>query len=140
MSDPHANWNQQIIDQFRAHDGLVESPPFGRALVLLHHVGAKSGAERIAPVRAIPEGDGWLIAASKGGAPENPAWYHNLLAHPDVTIEVPGEADLVAVRAEELKGQARDAAWQKFTAASQGFRDYEQKTSRIIPVLFLHRR
>ena len=140
MSDPHANWNQQIIDQFRANDGLVESPPFGRALVLLHHIGAKSGTERIAPVRAIPQGDGWLIAASKGGAPENPAWYHNLLAHPDVAIEVPGETALVPVHAEELTGQARDAAWAQFKSASQGFRDYEQKTSRTIPVLVLHRR
>jgi len=140
MSDPHADWNQKIIDQFRANDGLVESPPFGRALVLLHHLGAKSGTERIAPVRAIPDGDGWLIAASKGGAPENPGWYHNLLAYPDVSIEVPGEADLIPVRAEELKGKARDDAWEQFKAASQGFRDYEQKTSRVIPVLVLHRR
>jgi deazaflavin-dependent oxidoreductase (nitroreductase family) len=140
MSDSPANWNRQIIDQFRANDGLVESPPFGRALVLLHHLGAKSGKERIAPVRAIPDGDGWLIAASKGGAPENPSWYHNLLAHPDVSIEVPGEADIIPVHAEELKGQARDDAWGQFKAASQGFRDYEEKTSRIIPVLVLHRR
>lgn len=140
MSDPHANWNQQIIDQFRTNDGLVESPPFGRGLVLLHHLGAKSGTERVAPVRGIPEGDGWLIAASKGGAPENPGWYHNLLAHPDVSIEVPGEAELVPVHAEELKGAARDAAWERFKASSQGFRDYEKKTSRTIPVLRLRRR
>ena len=140
MSDTHAGWNQQIIDQFRANDGTVSSPPFGRSLVLLHHIGAKTGTTRIAPVMGIPQGDGtWLIAASKAGAPENPGWYHNLLAHPDIVIEAPGEG-VVAVHAEELTGQARDDGWAQFTRRSPGFRQYEQKTARTIPVLALRRR
>jgi deazaflavin-dependent oxidoreductase (nitroreductase family) len=140
MSDRFANWNQQIIDEFRAHGGEVSSRGFGRSLILLHHIGAKSGTTRIAPVRAIHDDpDTWLIAASKGGAPENPGWCHNLRANPDVVIETP-ENGTVPVRAEELTGSARDEAWSRFTALSAGFRDYERRTSRVIPVFALHRR
>lgn len=135
-----ADFSQQVIDEFRANGGTVTMAGFGRNLVLLHHTGAKSGIERVTPVMALPtdDGTGWLIAASKAGAPDNPAWYHNLLAHPDITIETPdGE---VAVHAEELPGAERDAAWARFTAASEGFRQYEERTSRTIPVLALRRR
>ena len=135
-----SDWNQQIIDEFRANDGTVETMGFGRRLVLLHHVGARTGTPRVAPVAAIPtDRASWLIAASKGGAPTNPSWYHNLLAHPDVTIETPDEG-LVAVRATRLEGAERDAAWGRFTASSEGFREYEEKTTRVIPVLELTRR
>jgi deazaflavin-dependent oxidoreductase (nitroreductase family) len=140
MTSGYANWNQNIIDEFRASGGTVTTGGFGRALVLLHHRGARSGVERVSPVRAIPDGpDTWLIAASKGGAPDNPAWYHNLLANPDTTIETPDEG-VVAVRAVNLDGAERDAGWEQFKAASEGFRSYEEKTSRTIPVLALHRR
>ncbi len=135
-----ADFTQQVIDEFRANGGDVTIAGFGRSLVLLHHTGAKSGVERVTPVMALPahDGDGWLIAASKAGAPDNPAWYHNLLAHPDITIETPdGE---VAVHADDLTGAERDAAWARFTAASEGFRQYEERTSRRIPVLALRRR
>jgi deazaflavin-dependent oxidoreductase (nitroreductase family) len=139
MSSPHS-WNQDIIDEFRANDGNVTSRPFGRNLILVHHIGAKSGVSRVSPVMGIREGDGvWLIAASKAGAPENPGWFHNLLANPDTTIEVPGEG-FVEVRAEQLKGEDRDRAWARFTARSPGFRDYETRTTRTIPVLALRRR
>src|SRR3954462_10186608 len=139
MSDRFANWNQQIIDEFRAHGGEVSSRGFGRSLILVHSIGAKSGTTRIAPVRAIrDDADTWLIAASKGGAPENPAWCHNLRVNPDVVIETPDDGT-VPVRAEELKGPARHAAGSRFTALSSGFRDYERRTSRISPV-FAHRR
>lgn len=133
------DFNQRIIDEFRANNGTVDSAGFGRSLVLVHHIGAKSGAERIAPVMSIRTEQGWLIAASKGGAPENPAWYHNLRAHPDVVIETPDEGE-VAVRAVELVGAERDAAWAQFTARSAGFAAYEQRTSRTIPVIELRRR
>jgi len=135
-----ADFSQQIIDEFRANGGDVTTAGFGRSLVLLHHTGAKSGVERVTPVMALPtdDGAGWLIAASKAGAPDNPAWYHNLLAHPDITIETPdGE---VAVHADDLPGAERDAAWARFTAASEGFRQYEERTTRTIPVLALRRR
>ena len=132
-------WNEQIIAEFRANGGNVSSRGFGRSLVLLHHIGAKSGTERIAPVMGIhTDADTWLIAASKAGAPENPSWYYNLLAHPDVRIETPDDA-VVPVHAQELTGADRDTAWARFTARSPGFRQYEQKTTRTIPVLALRR-
>ncbi|QAY59626.1 nitroreductase family deazaflavin-dependent oxidoreductase [Microbacterium protaetiae] len=134
------DWTQRIIDEFRANDGTVTSAPFGRSLVLLHHTGAKSGTARVTPVMGIRvDDDTWLIAASKAGAPDNPGWYHNLLAHPDVTIEAPGEGE-VAVHATQLKDAARDEAWARFTTRSPGFTAYQQKTTRIIPVLALRRR
>jgi deazaflavin-dependent oxidoreductase (nitroreductase family) len=132
------DWNERIIEEFRANGGSVDN--FGRSLVLLHHVGAKSGTERVSPVMGIPDGDdAWLIAASKAGAPEHPAWFHNLVAHPDVEIETPDEGT-VPVRAEVLAGDERDRGWARFTAASDGFRQYEQRTSRTIPVVRLTRR
>ncbi|MDE0546126.1 nitroreductase/quinone reductase family protein [Microbacterium sp. C7(2022)] len=134
-----SDWNQQIIEEFRANGGTVTRANFGRDLVLVHHVGAKSGVERVAPLRGIRvDEDTWLVAASKAGAPDNPAWYHNLLAHPDVSVETPDDGT-ITVHVDELKGQERDAAWARFTAASEGFREYEQRTSRTIPVLALHR-
>jgi deazaflavin-dependent oxidoreductase (nitroreductase family) len=135
-----SDWNQQIISEFRSNGGFVETNGFGKGLVLLHHRGAKTDAERVSPVAAIADGeDGWLVAASKGGAPENPAWFHNLLAHPDVEIETPDDGT-VAVHATQLTGSDRDAAWERFTARSEGFRSYEQRTARTIPVLRLSRR
>ncbi|MDM7854960.1 nitroreductase/quinone reductase family protein [Cellulomonas alba] len=135
-----SDWNQQIIDEFRANGGFVATNGFGKGLVLLHHRGARTGTARVSPVAAIPDGSGaWFVAASKGGAPQNPAWFHNLLAHPDVEIETPDDGT-VPVRAERLTGQARDDAWERFTQRSEGFRSYEQKTTRTIPVLRLTRR
>jgi deazaflavin-dependent oxidoreductase (nitroreductase family) len=131
-----SDFNQQIIDEFRANGGTVETMGFGRSLVLVHALGAKSGQERINPVANILQPDGSrLIAASKGGAPDNPAWYHNLLAHPDVTIETPDGVEKVHVT--ELQGEERDAGWKQFTQMSDGFKSYESKTDRVIPVLRL---
>ena len=135
-----SDWNQQIIDEWRANDGTVQTMGFGRGLVLVHHLGAKTGTERVTPLAALPSDDGgWLIAASKAGAPDNPDWYHNLRAHPEITVEAPGEG-AVAVRARVLEGDERDAAWARFTQASEGFASYEQKTTRVIPVIELARR
>jgi deazaflavin-dependent oxidoreductase (nitroreductase family) len=137
-NDPYADFNQQIIAEFRANDGNVSSNGFGRNLVLLHHKGAKSGIERVTPLMAIRTQGAWWIAASKAGAPANPDWYHNLLAHPDITIEEPGEGT-VNVHVTELVGAARDAAWATFVAMP-AFKSYEEKTERVIPVLELRRR
>jgi deazaflavin-dependent oxidoreductase (nitroreductase family) len=135
-----SDWNQSIIDEFRANGGTVQTAGFGRGLVLLHHRGAKTGEERVSPVAAIrASGDTWWVAASKGGAPTNPAWFHNLLAHPDVSIETP-DAGTVDVHAEQLTGAARDEAWGRFKERSSGFASYEAKTTRVIPVLELRRR
>lgn len=133
------DFNERIVDEFRSNGGTVETAGFGRRLVLLHHLGARSGETRVSPVMALPSEQGWVIAASKGGAPENPAWFHNLLAHPDTVIETPDEGE-VAVHATPLEGAERDAAWARFLEASPGFAQYEQRTSRTIPVVELRRR
>ncbi|GIG29783.1 nitroreductase/quinone reductase family protein [Cellulomonas marina] len=135
-----ADWNQQIIEEFRASGGTVTTMGFGRTLVLVHHVGARTGTERVAPLRAIRvDDDTWLVAASKAGAPENPAWFHNLVAHPETVVETPDDGT-VPVRAEVLVGDERDAAWARFTSASRGFAEYQEKTARVIPVVALRRR
>lgn len=138
VADHYTDFNMRIIDEFRANGGAVEG--FGRDLILVHHVGARTGVERVLPVMGIRQGiDTWLIAASKAGAPDNPAWYHNLLAHPDVRIETPDDGE-VAVHVRELTDDERDEGWSRFTAKSDGFRQYEKRTSRTIPVLSLTRR
>ncbi|ROS23801.1 nitroreductase/quinone reductase family protein [Cellulomonas sp. PhB150] len=135
-----SDWNQTIIDEFRANDGTVTTGGFGRGLVLLHHRGAKTGEARVSPVAAIRDsGEVWLVAASKAGADTNPAWFHNLLAHPDTSIETPDDGT-VDVHVTELIGAARDEAWERFKARSSGFASYEAKTTRVIPVLELRRR
>ena len=138
MSNQYSSFNDRVIDEFRENGGEVAR--FGRSLVLVHHVGAKSGTPRVSPVMGIRTGENtWLIAASKAGAAQNPAWYHNLLANPDAEIETSDDGT-VAVRVSELTGVERDAAWARFTERSSGFRDYEAKTTRTIPVLALTRR
>lgn len=131
------DWNEQVVEQFRTTGGEV--PQFGRTLVLLHHRGARTGTARVSPVRGFPTDDGWLIVASKAGAPEHPAWYHNLLAHPEARVEAPGEGE-VDVTASELPSAERDEAWSRIVADAPGFADYEQRTTRVIPVLRLRRR
>lgn len=132
-----ADFNTKIIDEFRANDGRVETAGFGDRLVLLHHLGARSGTERVSPLVGVPTDDGWLIAASKGGAPEEPGWANNLRAHPEVTVETgAGEA---AVSATELKGVERDAAYRRFVEASDGFAEYEKGITRKIAVFQLTR-
>jgi deazaflavin-dependent oxidoreductase (nitroreductase family) len=132
-------WNRPIIEEFRATGGSVDSRGFGRNLVLLHHIGAQSGAERVVPTLALREGhDTWLITASAGGGPTNPGWYFNLLAQPDVAIETPDDG-VVPVHADLLLGEERDRAWRRFTSMSAGFAYYETQTTRIIPVFALRR-
>ncbi len=133
----HEDGNTKVISEFRENDGRVQG--FGRHLVLLHHTGAKSDTARVSPVMAIrPDDDTWWIAASKGGAPDHPAWLHNLVAHPDTEIETPDGR--VAVHARVLDPAERDAAWPHFTQRSDGFRQYQDKTARVIPVVALTRR
>jgi deazaflavin-dependent oxidoreductase (nitroreductase family) len=130
------DWNQQIVDEFRANGGTVRTMGFGRGLVLVHHLGARTGEERVNPVAAIREEDGSrLIAASAAGADKNPDWYRNLLVHPDVTIETPDGVEQVHVT--DLHGAERDAAWERFKQMSDGFAAYEKRTRQVIPVLRL---
>jgi deazaflavin-dependent oxidoreductase (nitroreductase family) len=131
------DFNDQIVAEFRANDGKVAQ--FGDSLVLIHHIGAKSGAERVAPVMSWTTDSGWMVAASKAGAPENPGWYHNLIANPDVDLEVSG-VGTVPVTAVVLTGDERDAAWSRITSSAPGFAEYEKRTTRKIPVVEFRRR
>lgn len=135
-----SDFDRQIIDEFRANGGHVETMGFGDSLIILHSTGAKSGEERVNPVMAIPTAEGgWLIAASKGGAPDNPLWYSNLKAHPEATIEIGSET--VEVTASEIVGDAYPAAWARFTSRSGAFAKYQEKAGdRHIPVIRLSRR
>ncbi len=132
------DFNQRIIDEFRAHSGVVGGPFAGAAMLLLHTKGAKSGAERINPLVYSKDGDRYIIAASKGGAPTNPAWYHNLVGHPDVSIEVGTEK--IDVTARVATGEERDRLYAQHAAPMPVFLDYQKRTKRTIPVVVLARR
>ena len=132
------DFNAQVIEEFRANHGEVGGMFAGKPLLLLHHVGARSGTARIAPLVYLPDGDRYIIFASKAGAAENPAWYHNLLAHPDTQVEV-GTAT-VPVRAVEVTGPERDRIYAAQVAVQPQFGEYAQKTSRRIPVIALEPR
>ena len=112
----------------------------GMNALVLTTIGRKSGVERATPVGWFPGEDGsWLIVASAAGAPRNPAWYHNIAAHPDkVRIELAGRT--VAVTAEQLRGPEREQAWRQITAAAPRFAQYEGKTDREMPIIRLVRR
>ncbi|MFL5768064.1 MAG: nitroreductase family deazaflavin-dependent oxidoreductase [Actinomycetota bacterium] len=129
-----ADWNTNIIEEFRANDGHVAS--FGnQPLLLLHHRGAKSGTERVNPLAYQKLDNGWAVFASKGGAPTNPDWYHNVLANPRVRAEIGNEThDLVA---REATGEERDRIWKEQKRFNPGFAEYEEKTTRQIPVIVL---
>jgi deazaflavin-dependent oxidoreductase (nitroreductase family) len=132
-----ADWNQRIIDEFRANGGVVGGPFEGAPLLLLHHTGAKSGIERINPMMYQAVGDDLAVFASKGGAPNNPDWYRNLIAIPRATVEVGTETSEVKARVAE--GEERERIWDKQKKDFPGFADYEKRTSRQIPVIILER-
>lgn len=139
MSDNEwADQNKAVIEEFRANDGVVGGYFAGVPIVLLHHEGAKSGAQRLTPLVSQEVEGGWAIFASKGGADDNPAWYYNLLANPETTIEL--GTDTVAVRAREARGEEYDRIWTKQKTDLPNFAEYEQKTKRShIPVVVLER-
>jgi len=137
MSDPN-DWNAKIIDEFRRNEGRVGGPFDGATILLLHSTGARTGLPRLHPLVYLPDGDRRVVFASKGGAPNNPHWYHNLLAHPDVRIEV-GTAT-VPVRAVVITGPERDELYARQVQRRPAFGDYERKTTRVIPVIALEPR
>lgn len=135
-----ATQNEQIIDEFRANEGRVGGYFEGRTLLLLHHKGAKSGNDYINPLayQRLSD-DSVAIFASKGGAPTTPAWYYNLVANPDATVEI--GTDSFPVRARVTEGEERQQIWTKQKSDWSGFADYEEKTKGIreIPVVILDR-
>ena len=131
------DWNMAIIKEFRANAGKVGGPFLGKTLLILHTIGAKSGQEHINPVAYITDGDRFVIIASKGGAPTNPDWYYNLVAHPQVTVEVGTEQ--FTARASLATEPERTRLYNKMVEMMPGFADYQKKTTRIIPVIILSR-
>lgn len=129
--------NQRIIDEFHANGGVVGGPFAGVPLLLLTTTGAKTGKRTISPVACTEDGDRLLIYASAAGRPRHPAWYHNLVANPLVTVEY-GTARFSA-RATVITGPERDRLWDEQVARNPSFGDYQRNTTRIIPVIALER-
>jgi deazaflavin-dependent oxidoreductase (nitroreductase family) len=130
-------FNKKVIDEFRANGGKVGEPFEGAPMILITHKGAKSGVERTTPLVYTRDGDRLVIIASKAGAPSHPAWYHNLVANPDVTVEVGTER--FAARASVVSGDERKRLYDAQAALMPNFKEYQDKTSREIPVVVLTR-
>lgn len=131
------DWNDKIIEEFRANGGKVGGQFEGAPLLVLHTTGAKSGKERVNPVMYRSDGDRLVIFASKAGAATNPDWFHNLVANPSATVEVGTET--FAVTAAVAGDSDRDRLWALQKQEYPGFADYEAATSRTIPVVILTR-
>ena len=135
MTEPN-DFNSRIISEFRANGGKVGAPFEGASLLLLHSTGAKTGQERVSPLTYQPVDGGYAVFASKAGAPENPAWYHNLLAHPRTTVEI--GTGTVEVTARVADPAERERIWNRQKETSPQFADYERTTQgRQIPVVIL---
>jgi deazaflavin-dependent oxidoreductase (nitroreductase family) len=130
--------NQPVIDQFRANNGTIVEGVFkGAPILLLTTTGARSGKTRVSPLAYTRDGDTYVVLASKLGAPEHPAWYHNLVANPVVTVEVGPER--FQARALVVDGSECDRLFDAHTAIMPNYADYQRDTARIIPVVVLDR-
>jgi deazaflavin-dependent oxidoreductase (nitroreductase family) len=137
-----SDWNDTIIAEFRENGGEVGGNFEGAPMLLLHHTGARTGRERVNPMMYQAVGDAFAVFASKAGADDNPDWYHNLKAHPEVSIEV-GDGtriETLPVTARVLEPAERAPIWETQKERYPGFADYERKTDRVIPVVLLERR
>lgn len=135
---PEANdWNTKIIEEFRANEGRVGGPFEGAPMLLLHTTGAKTGRVRVNPMMYLEEDGTLYVFASKAGAPTNPDWYHNLVANPEVTVELGTET--LAACARVLEGVERDRVYAKQAELYRGFAEYQAKADRVIPVVALDR-
>lgn len=135
MSGSREDWNARTIAEFRGNHGKVGGPFEGAPLLLLHHIGARSGKPRINPVMYLKDDGRYIIFASKGGADISPDYYYNIKAHPDIQIEVGDE--MINVRAEEITGPERDRLFARQASLYPTFGEYQRRTKRIIPVLAL---
>ena len=151
-------WNERIVAEFRAHGGHVRwsddddlaagrpIPPVlpgfaeadGAPVILVHHVGARTGTARITPLMYLPVGDDFAIFATYGGSPKHPAWFHNLTAHPRTTVETKG--GVVPVTARVTEGPERARIWSAQVARMPAFESFQDTTERVIPVVLLERR
>jgi deazaflavin-dependent oxidoreductase (nitroreductase family) len=146
QSNPNAPMNAinvDVIEQFHSNDGKIESGMFkGARLLLLTTTGAKSAKTRVNPLAFTRDGDNYVVIASKGGAPTHPDWYHNIVAHPEVSVEV-STADGVkqfAAHARVAEGAERERLYAAQAAIMPGFAEYQRNTSRQIPVVVLEPR
>jgi deazaflavin-dependent oxidoreductase (nitroreductase family) len=136
VADGIDGFSETIIAEFRANGGRVGGSLAGTPMMLIHHVGAKSGIERVTPLACNPLDDGrFVIVASNGGSPTHPSWYYNLTASPRIEVEVGTET--FTVLAEELEGTARAELWPKLIAASPSVAVFQAKTTRQIPLFVL---
>ncbi len=132
------DYNRQLIEDFRANRNNPDGPFKGRSLLLLTTTGARSGQSRTIPMMYIPDGDRLLVIASNAGASKHPDWYHNLVAHPEVTVEVGSETyDAIAIVTE---GEERQRLWNRIVESYPFFTDHQAKVTRQIPVIALSRR
>jgi deazaflavin-dependent oxidoreductase (nitroreductase family) len=131
------DWNQKIIDESRSAGGAVGGQFAGAPILLLNSTGAKTGQRRTTPMMYLAGGDRLDVFASKAGAPTNPDWYHNLLAHPRASVEV--GAETFEVEAEVPGREERDRLYAIQSGRYPGFAEYQAKTTRVIPVVILRR-
>ena len=129
------NWNEGIIEEFRANQGEVGGMFKDTPILLLHHKGARTGTIRVNPLAYQAAGGSFVVFGSKGGAPTNPDWYYNLKANPDAEVEVGRET--IRVKARVAEGEERERIWTRQKELMPGFAAYEKKTSRQIPVIVL---
>jgi deazaflavin-dependent oxidoreductase (nitroreductase family) len=131
------DYNQQVIEEFRANGGKVGGRHEGRPVLLLHTIGARTGQKRVNPVIYQAVGDSLAVFATHGGAPTSPDWYHNLVAHPRTTVEVGTET--FEVNARVAGTDEREPVWTRQKERYPVFAEYEQRTTRQIPVVILER-
>lgn len=133
--------NREVLAEFRANAGVVDTAAGGyfkgKPVLVVHSTGARTGKARINPLMYLDEGDDRYVFASKGGAPHNPDWYHNLKANPEVTVEAGTESYPAVAR--EITGPERDRVYAAMADAFPQFGDYQEKTTRTIPVIALDR-
>ena len=138
MSNDYAAFERMLIADMRAHGGRVTSGPMaGRTLGVLTTTGARTGEHRTAIVTWTRDGDRYVIAATKSGAPTHPDWHHNLVAHPEATLEADGEN--LPVRATVTEGSERQRLWDLHAREHPEFQGYPAMTDRVIPVIVLDR-
>jgi deazaflavin-dependent oxidoreductase (nitroreductase family) len=135
MSTSPNDFNARVIEEFRAHEGRVGGTFEGATMLLLHHVGARTGTPRVNPLQYNRDGDRYVVFASKGGAPTNPSWYYNLKANPNASIEV--GTDTIQVAASEVTGDERDRLYSAQAELRPQFAEYQSNTDRVIPVVVL---
>lgn len=135
--DEMTQFNNTIIEEFRANGGVVTGPFQGAPMILITTKGAKSGKTRTTPLVYSRDGDRYVIIASMGGAPKHPQWFHNIEAHPEITVEVGKEK--FQARASVPQGAERDRLFNQQAAQMPNFAEYQKNTTRVIPAVVLER-